>query len=236
MAGAPSTVLCSGCWAWGNGVVLKPSALNEAVPGPEMCGKILKSAMKNSSVEKPVTFQGWFLNNRFVLFDTLVNALIKRNKVKEIVQCVLCPQPGISELCLQMSITSSENFVAEFFMDCFGVSDFKALSQNWQGSRDFYWLNNIFLYCLHNHLLHELWLEQMLQLVIFLEPKCHYVFPSFDFHHFWELLVDGIKREYIINNSKHWKRNSLDLLQLPHMQINVALHSMAFEWGLHFPH
>lgn len=117
------------------------------------------------------------------------------------------------------------------------MSDFKTLSQNWQGLRDFfffYWFNNIFLYCPHNHLLYELWLELMLQLVIFLEAKCIYIFPSFDFHHFWELLVDGIKREYIINNLKHQKQNSLDLLQIPHMQINVALHSNGIWVGITF--
>lgn len=74
----------------------------------------------------------------------------------------------------------------------------------------------------------------MLKLVIFLEPKCIYIFPSFDLHHFWELLVEGIKREYIINNSKHQKQNSLDLLQIPHMQITVALHSNGIWVGVTF--
>lgn len=74
----------------------------------------------------------------------------------------------------------------------------------------------------------------MLQLVIFLKPKCIYIFPSFEFHHFWELLVDEIKREYIINNSKHRKQNSLGLLQIPHMQINVALHSNDIRVGMTF--
>lgn len=76
----------------------------------------------------------------------------------------------------------------------------------------------------------------MLQLAIFLEPKFIYIFLSFDFHHFLELLVDGTNRDYIINNSKNQKQNSLDLLQIPHMQIAVALHSNGIEEGLHFPH
>lgn len=67
----------------------------------------------------------------------------------------------------------------------------------------------LFPYCPHNHLLYELWLEQMLQLVIFLEPKFIYIFLSFDFHHFLELLVDGTKREYIINNSNKPKTKFL---------------------------
>ena len=60
------------------------------------------------------------------------------------------------------------------------------------------------------------------------------MFPSFDFHHFWELLVSGIKRKYIVNNSKHQKQNSLDLLQTPHMQINVTLHSRGIQAGITF--
>lgn len=44
----------------------------------------------------------------------------------------------------------------------------------------------------------------------------------------------GIKRKYIINNSKHQKQNSLDLLQIPHMQINVALHSEGIQVGIAF--
>lgn len=90
-------------------------------------------------------------------------------------------------------------------------------------------LMTFFPYCPHNHLLYKLWLELMLQLAIFLEPKFIYIFLSFDFHHFLELLVDGTKREYIINNSKNQKQNSLDLLQIPHMQITVALHSNGIE-------
>lgn len=43
-----------------------------------------------------------------------------------------------------------------------------------------------------------------------------------------------IKRKYIINNSKHQKQNSLDLLQIPHMQINVALHSEGIRVGIAF--
>lgn len=75
----------------------------------------------------------------------------------------------------------------------------------------------------------------MLQLAIFLEPKFIYIFLSFDFHHFLELLVDGTKREYIINNSKNQKQNSLDRLQIPHMQIAVALHSNGLRVGTAFP-
>lgn len=94
-----------------------------------------------------------------------------------------------------MNIIISEILLQNLAWNILGCQTFRRYHRNWQDSRDRYWFNNIFLYCPHNHLLYKLWLELMLQLVIFLEPKCIYIFPSFDFHHFWELLVDGNKKK-----------------------------------------
>lgn len=149
----------------------------------------------------------------------------------------MCPTAWtVYTISLQMGISISEillQILAWTVLECQTLRRYHRIGKI-RGFSFFNWFNNIFLYCPHNHLLYELWLELMLQLVIFLEAKCIYIFPTFDFHHFWELLVDGIKKEYIINNSKHQKQNSLDLLQIPHMQINVALHSNDIQVGITF--
>lgn len=165
----------------------------------------------------------------------MVNDLIKPNNVKEIIQCVSCPAAwNFYTVCLQMNIIISEILLQNLAWNILGCQTFRRYHRNWQDSRDCYWFNNIFLYCSHNHLLYKLWLEMMLQLVIFLEPKCIYIFPSFDFHHFCKLLVDENKKKIHYKRFKHQKQNSLGLLQIPHMQINVALHSKGIQVGIAF--